>query len=553
MTIRVATTLGRYEIESEIGRGAMGIVYRALDPKIDRIVAIKTISMFGQEPDDEQSFRERFFQEARAAGRLCHPGIVTIFDVGEDAETHEPFIVMEYVQGQPLSRILAVNDRKLPLGPALHLAQEIAEALQYAHTHGVVHRDIKPANILVTEDGRCKITDFGIAQLNQAGLTAPGRTVGSPAYMAPEQLSGEGCDARSDLFSLGVILYTILTGHRPFQGNSAATVMFKVVNSDPIAVSAFDSELPPEIDRVVSKAIAKDPAERFQSGREMAVVIQELREHYDLIHETATALANVAASNVKKNQLHLASPTLSEISFANSRFGMTTFDVGATLEAAKGGTSPSKQGKKGQTFNATNHMAWVGVIGILLASTCSVWLFFHQRLPRPANAPVLIVHRSAPAAPNLDELIFAKTTPAPSGGLSRRARTPHNAAKAVASSDPAEKITKSPVALSNLQLEIEHPFPSAEANIWLDNVLIYTRRLHAENKKHAILFKTAKAEESDTLVAPAGEHRLHVRVQSSDKDFDQSKTVAANLLAGAHNVLHIMCDTHANQIQVTFR
>ncbi|HTF43861.1 MAG TPA: serine/threonine-protein kinase, partial [Terriglobales bacterium] len=254
----MTTFLGRYEIEAEIGRGAMGVVYRARDPKIDRLVAIKTISIFEQDSDEEREFRDRFFLEAKAAGGLSHPGLVTIFDVGEEPGSRLPYIVMEYVEGRPLSRILgAAQSHKLPLGPGLQLAQEIAEALHYAHGRGVIHRDIKPANILVTREGHAKIADFGIAKVSESQITLPGRIFGSPAYMAPEQLSGEKADARADLFSLGVILYTVLTGYRPFQGNSAATVISKVAHHDPVPVTVLEADFPAALNRIVSRAIAK--------------------------------------------------------------------------------------------------------------------------------------------------------------------------------------------------------------------------------------------------------------------------------------------------------
>jgi serine/threonine-protein kinase len=279
-------SLGRYLIEAEIGRGAMGVVYRAYDPQIGRQVAIKTISLTGQEFADEQEYRARFLREVRAAGRLSHPGVVTIFDAGQDPETQEPYLVMEYVSGEPLSRVLT-RQRKLDLGIALQYAQEIAEALDYAHTQGVVHRDIKPANILITEDGHAKIADFGVAWLRQE-ITQVGEVVGSPAYMAPEQMNGKQGDARSDLFSLGVVLYSMITGFRPFQGNSAKTVVFKVMNIDPVPVTSFQSEVSPQLDAIVSRAIAKDPDDRYSTGAALAAAIKEFRESRYSVSDTAS-------------------------------------------------------------------------------------------------------------------------------------------------------------------------------------------------------------------------------------------------------------------------
>jgi serine/threonine protein kinase len=270
MTTNTQVFMGRYEMLAEIGRGTMGVVYKARDPKIDRIVAVKTILLSDLAPTDGREYRERFYQEARAAGRLSHPGIVTIYDVGTNPENHNPYLVMEYVAGSSLDKLLLGNKDGLPLGPALQLVQEIAEALDCAHSQGVIHRDIKPENILITTEGRAKVADFGIARMDQSHLTRVGQVMGSPAYMAPEQLTGEISDARSDLFSLGVVLYTVLTGHRPFQGNSTATVCFKLVHRDPIPVSAWSVDLPPDLDQLLARALAKDPVDRFQTGSEMA-------------------------------------------------------------------------------------------------------------------------------------------------------------------------------------------------------------------------------------------------------------------------------------------
>src|SRR5882724_1146651 len=267
---------GRYEILGELGRGAMGVVYKARDPQIDRTVALKTVPLRGQEPDAETEYRMRFMNEAKAAGRLHHPGIVAVFDVGEEPEHHDPYIVLEYVAGEALNRKLA-RAKKIPLPVALQFALEIAEALDYAHAQGVTHRDIKPGNILITPDGHPKIADFGIAKLNLAHFTLPGKVLGTPAYMAPEQLAGEGADGRSDLFSLAVIVYTMVAGHSPFQGDSATTVCFKVANREPVPPSALDLSLPSELDALIARGMQKDPGKRFQSGQEFAEAISQLQ------------------------------------------------------------------------------------------------------------------------------------------------------------------------------------------------------------------------------------------------------------------------------------
>ena len=206
---------------------------------------------------------------------------------GKIPRTHDPYIVLEYVAGEALNRIVA-REKKLPPARALQLAEEIAEALDYAHAQGVIHRDIKPGNILVTEDGHAKIADFGIAKLNLAHFTVPGHLLGTPAYMAPEQLSGEGVDGRSDLFSLGVILYAMVTGHSPFQGDSATTVSFKVANREPIAASALDLSLPPELDEVIARAMAKDREQRYQRGAEFAEDLRQLQQMFKLDSTTAS-------------------------------------------------------------------------------------------------------------------------------------------------------------------------------------------------------------------------------------------------------------------------
>jgi serine/threonine-protein kinase len=270
--------LGRYEILAELGRGGMGAVFRARDPRIDRIVAIKTIAVPGADRKSLEDYRARFFREAQAAGRLSHPGIVTIFDVSEDQNTQTPFIVMEFVNGTALNDYVALAPQgQLPLDAALDLIQQVAEALQYAHSAGIVHRDIKPGNILVTSEDRAKIADFGIAKAAMSENTVSGQVMGTPGYMSPEQINGRPLDGRSDIFSLGVIAYWLITRQKPFEGDSITEICVRVVSQDPAAPSTLCPTLGTDFDYVLSRALSKDPAQRYQSGKEFALDVQDLR------------------------------------------------------------------------------------------------------------------------------------------------------------------------------------------------------------------------------------------------------------------------------------
>jgi len=264
--------LGRFELVAEIGRGAMGIVYKAKDPMLERTVAIKTISM-GMDKDGAEMYEKRFYQEARAAGGLNHPNIVTVYDIGK-TET-ACYMAMEYIEGPEL-RTLLLPGKPLPVQNALTIAAQLAEGLAYAHERGVVHRDIKPANIMVPASGPVKITDFGIARMRTSNVhTQTGMMMGSPKYMSPEQVIGKRADHRSDIFSLGVILYEMLTGAAPFTGESVNAVMYQIVNFVPPAPSAINPAAPAALDMIVGRMLAKALEERFQSAAELARALRE--------------------------------------------------------------------------------------------------------------------------------------------------------------------------------------------------------------------------------------------------------------------------------------
>jgi len=261
--------LGRYQVEKELGKGAMGIVYMGKDPKIGRTVAIKTMALSQEfEPDELTSVKERFFREAETAGRLTHPHIVSIYDAGEEHDL--AYIAMEFIKGSDLTRHTKANNL-LPMPEVLRLVADAADALDYAHSNGVVHRDIKPANMMLVEATQTiKLMDFGIARIADSSKTKTGMVLGTPSYMSPEQLAGKRVDGRSDLFSLGVTLYQLLTGSLPFTADSMATLMFKIANEPHPPAGGLRPDLPPKVNVVIDRALHKDMEQRYQRGSELA-------------------------------------------------------------------------------------------------------------------------------------------------------------------------------------------------------------------------------------------------------------------------------------------
>ncbi|MEX2515813.1 MAG: CHASE2 domain-containing protein [Gammaproteobacteria bacterium] len=264
--------LGRYEVEKELGKGAMGVVYLGRDPKINRVVAVKTLALSEEfEGDELEQVKSRFFREAETAGRLTHPNIVTIYDAGEEHDL--AYIAMEFLSGHDMT-VYTQLESLLPIRKVLEVTAMAADALDYAHGKNVVHRDIKPANIMFEPDtGAIKLTDFGIARITDSSKTKTGMVLGTPSYMSPEQLSGKKVDGRSDIFSLGVMFYQLLTGKLPFRGESMATLMFKIANDPHPILSEVRPDIAGEapcVMAIIDKALVKDPDQRYQRGSEMA-------------------------------------------------------------------------------------------------------------------------------------------------------------------------------------------------------------------------------------------------------------------------------------------
>ena len=337
--------LGRFEIIREIGKGAMGVVYLAHDPRIDRKIAIKMISIpAGVSSEEAREAQHRFVREAQAAGKLTHPNIITIYDVVEEAD--RTYIAMEYIDGETLEAHTRPGGQ-LPLSKILSVISQACSALDYAHHHEVIHRDIKPANLMLLKGDLLKVTDFGLAKNPDANLTQAGVLVGTPNYMSPEQISGRPMDGRSDFFSLGVVLYELLTGERPFGGDTISTIIYRILYEEPRPPRILNEKLPPAFDAILKRALAKDPDDRFQNGTQFS-----------------DALGNYSTFHLKR-PVSFASPTLRMGGEENGSLAPSPRARRKTRPAPRSGPRPSPPVFAGQPFKVGAFILLV-LVGLLI-------------------------------------------------------------------------------------------------------------------------------------------------------------------------------------------
>jgi len=513
--------LGRYEIISELGRGAMGTVYQARDPRIDRLVALKTISITGATASEEEEYRRRFYREAQAAGKLAHPGIVTIFDVGEDPASQTPFIVMEYIAGTTLESI--AQTQRPPVTTTLELVRQIAEALHYAHSQGIIHRDIKPANIIVTNDNHAKITDFGVAKLAVADFTVAGQVLGTPTFMAPEQLSGHPVDGRADLFSLGILLYILLGGVKPFIGGTLSEVMFKVVNNEPAPVTQLNSTLSEDFDYVIGRALAKFPANRYQSGHEFACDMEDLlaglspRSRYSA--PTTSMWGETTIAKAVTEELGPPHATAAAASARAHQSG-TVLVAGPASGSRKIAPAPvaaddAHAMEKTNLFQRIPLRVRFEILGVLLL--CAA--FFAVQ--------VWLLHSNAATEA---QIISAAATPRP-------AHTP--------APTPAPTPTPTPIPpqeMARLLVKVVHAFHNADLIIWVDGHEVDTARLTGgavvRKKQHGRTIVSTHYEHYEKVIpVSAQEHTIRVRVSS--KGYRQTKQIRGGFAPKGEDVLAI--------------
>jgi serine/threonine-protein kinase len=474
----VPNTIGRYEIVREIGRGGMGVVYEARDPALDRVVALKVIHSAGD--GEAEALEGRFLSEARIAAGLQHPGIVVVHDVGHDTATGSLFIALELLRGQTLADIGASG----PLGwrDVLQVVAPVARALHHAHVHGVVHRDIKPANILVLPSGEVKVTDFGIARLQNARhrITTTGEFIGTPLYTAPEQAKTEEVDGRADVFSLASVAYTLLTGQAAFFAPTIPGIVHRVVYEEPVPPSRYVPDLPVHVERVLARALEKDPARRYPTAQAFAEDVEDVLGGAPPRHAAGDELVVVAESD---------SPLSSLLDQMTQPPAPARPAASDTTRALPAGWRPRGGSRQGRVLAGI--AVGLALVGLLL------WM------PWPHAAP--------PAS---------KKAPSAAGRARAVPDAPAQAPRRAAAREPGR-----------LRIDFDHPLRTGTLRVYVDDALEIEERLAGQQRKKALVFKMHSGSFRDELDVEPGLHVVRVEVRWDDNV--KTERIVGNFPAGA--------------------
>ena len=475
MNEEIPKTLGRYELQKELGRGMMGIVYRANDPDLGRLVALKTIKLAFAIPEGEKAaFEKRFLAEARAAAGLQHPGIVVVHDVGRDAASGTIYIALEYLEGHTLAEATS-DGTPMDWRQALRITEKLAEALHHAHAKGIVHRDIKPANImLMASSGNPKVMDFGIAKLPASTLTTAGEFFGTPSFMSPEQAGGESAlDGRSDLFSLGCVLYQLLTSKRAFDGGTLPAILMRVMKEDPLPPSLAVPGLPPALDVLLAKALAKDKAHRYQTGQQMAEDLQDLLAGRAPRHAGAgTEGAAVAATPYQ----------------GDTAPGFATGRLSEVLSAVAGTSVLQATPRPGLRRRHILVLAALGAGGLLLIGGSAAYLF----IPRGGQpAPITF--------PSVAPLIASASAPA------------------------------------RLEISLVHSLENGSVQVWVDDAVALEKPIAGHVTKKVLNFRLYRGSFSGTVDVAPGDRT--VRVQVTGDGYSGSKLIKGGFGSGMTRLL----------------
>jgi predicted Ser/Thr protein kinase len=490
-------TIGRFEILSELGRGMMGVVYEARDPVLTRTVALKTINpAYARSAGEGAAFERRFESEARIAARLSHPNIVVVHDVGRDAATGILYIALERLRGETLADRLERGER-FHWKEALEIARQVAEALEHAHAEGVVHRDIKPANVMLLPSGQVKLMDFGIAKLEASRLTAAGQFFGTPLYMSPEQARSSEVDARADLFSLGSVLYTLLTGRHAFDADGLIAIIARVTSVDPPPPSALVRGLPPDVDYVIARCLAKDPAFRYPNARSLA---EDLRDVIDGMppRHLASWLPSPAG----------AAPHPPPRTAPAAAIEAPTLTIGSELEPLTEAAPSARAGERRLPARAHRRQR----IALLLGAGWLVALAIGLALRRPA--PGRSPHGAAPAATGAQPAASLPLAPSP---VASPGAGVVEAPAAAPVPRPPPRPTPAP---ARIVVDFRHPLRSGTLRIWVDDEKVVGQPVRGQVARDLLVVKLREGVFTDVFPVEAGRHSIRVEVRWDDETRD---------------------------------
>ena len=489
-------SVGRYEIRGELGRGMMGIVYEAHDPALGRDIALKTIQLaFSVTPEERVAFEKRFLTEARVAAALSHPGIVVVHDVGRDGETGTLFMALERLQGRTLDRVIAERGT-LPWREAIAIIARVARALHHAHAKGVIHRDVKPANVMILPSGELKVMDFGIAKLDTGQLTAAGQFFGTPLYMSPEQARAGKLDARSDQFSLGALLYELLTGQKAFAGETVTQIIVKVVSRDPPPLRL--PGLPDSLPYVVARCLAKDPTDRYPDCAALAEDLDDLETGHSPRHRPVAALPAAAGGTVVSPQ---------GASLSGSGADSAIPDLAAALEGLVSPTAGSQASGRPAVAAASRPRPLVPApapqAGGLLGSPF---------LPYVVAAAGLLVAVL---------LLASRGSRAPDSTPSRSLREDPSAAEP---REPAGTPSRSsppappppPPDVARLAVSFEHSLKHGSLQVSVDDEVVIEQALDSRVTRKVLSLRFRKGSLTNTLDLEPGKHEVRLRVEWDD-------------------------------------
>jgi serine/threonine-protein kinase len=469
-------TIGRYEILRELGRGMMGVVYEARDTALNRTIALKTINLSCVTlPADRDEFERRFAAEAHIAGRLSHPGIVVVHDVGRDPADGLLFIAFERLPGDDLAALME-RGKHLPWRESLEIVRQVAEALQHAHDEGVIHRDIKPANIMLLPSGQPKVMDFGIAKLRSGHLTAAGQLFGTPLFMSPEQALSRRVDARTDIFSLGSVAYTLLTGRQAFEAESVIRILGRVVHQDPVPPSTLDPALPPDADYLIARALAKSPDDRYRQARHLAEDIEDVLAARPPRHRAGWVPPPPARAPEGE-------PTL--VAEVGPAAYLPTITVGPAR--ASGEAAPPLPPVLRAGFRGLAHPLAPRTQALLLALTLALaGLVWSRSSPSPLP-PVPSTPTTLPAPSVLPATLEPSPLPSPVPAPAR------------------------------VVVDFEYPLESGTLRLWLDGEELLVETVKGAITRNLVLFQLAGGVLTEVLDVSAGRHQVRVEVRWSDQ------------------------------------